>query len=93
MKQKPIAPLREVMPVALQASTAAYELLLDDRSKLVFIRLRTGAVAIQTWRTGPARDGHDYLLAGSAIVSAKEVALMFARLTADRAQDWPPAAA
>jgi hypothetical protein len=93
MKQKPLATLSQVMPVELQASHAAYELMLDDRSKLVFIRLRTGAVAIQTWRAGQARDGHGYLLAGSTILSAKEVARLCARVTADMENDWPPEAA
>jgi hypothetical protein len=93
MRDKPLARLQQVFPYELQASTAAYELMLDDRSKLVFIRLRTGAVAIQTWRAGQAQDRHGYLLAGSTILSAEEVARMFARVTADRRNDWPPEAA
>jgi hypothetical protein len=93
MREKPLARLAEVMPVELQAGQAALELVLDDRSKLVFIRLRTGAVAIQTWRPGQARDGHGYLLAGSTILSAKEVTRLCARLTADMKNDCSPEAA
>jgi hypothetical protein len=84
MRQKPIAALRDVMPVELQASNAAYELSLDDRSRLLFIPLPAGGVAIQSWRPGTDRCGHGYLLAGSAFLSETDVDVLIDRLALRR---------
>jgi hypothetical protein len=69
-----------LLPVELRPEKAAFELRLDDRSKLVFIPLRGGGLSIQSWRPGQARDGHGFLLSGSALLSEQEVATLIASL-------------
>jgi hypothetical protein len=66
---RPIATLQHKFPLELQTNRAAFELKLDDNSKLLFIPLQSKNIAIQCWRPGQARDGHGYLLAGSAMLS------------------------
>ena len=69
---RPIATLQQKFPYKLQTNRAAYELKLDDNSKLLFIPVQHG-LAVQVWRQGQARDGHGYLLAGSGMLSEPEM--------------------
>jgi hypothetical protein len=73
MRQRPIATLQTKFPYELQESRAAFELQLDDNSKLLFIPLQSGSIAVQCWRPGQARDGQGFLLSGSAMLSETEM--------------------
>jgi hypothetical protein len=70
---RPLARLQQVFPYELQTNRAAFELKLDDNSKILFIPLQSGSVAVQCWRPGQARDNHGYLLAGSGMLSETEM--------------------
>jgi hypothetical protein len=62
---RPIATLQQKFPYELQTNRAAFEVLLDDRSKILFLPLQTGGFTLQLWKSGTAKDGHG-LLSGSA---------------------------
>jgi hypothetical protein len=70
---RPLARLRERFPLAVQANRAAFEVLLDDNSKVLFLPLHAGGFALQVWRAGMARDGHGFLLSGSALLGEDDI--------------------
>ena len=44
------------------------EITLHDRSKLTFQWVKPGLLSVELWRPGHLRDGHGWLLRGSALI-------------------------
>jgi hypothetical protein len=49
------------------------EITLHDNSKLTFTWIRPGLLNVELYQAGTLRDGHGWLLKGSAILTGKEV--------------------
>jgi hypothetical protein len=81
---RPIATLQQVFPYELQANRATFEVQLDDNSRICFLPLSAGGVALQVWRAGMAKDGHGFLLSGSAFLSETDVDVLINSLALQR---------
>lgn len=82
MREQKLGTMEDKFPAELRPNQAAYEVVLDDRSKIVFVPLRAGGVAIQSWRSRSNRDGHGYLLSASGLLTEQHVDVLVEKLRA-----------
>lgn len=59
------------------------EIRLHDNSKVVFSWVRPGLLSVELWRPGHLKDGHGWLLRGSALLDGEELKRFLDALTTE----------